>query len=134
MRGALPPVDLRAVCFVRAILHEVWNDATAPGESAPPRPPRALGAARAAATLGRPLPPVRHDRFLIIYDDDNAYHPEVISVTKGFLSDSLSDHCDEKFHVFACAAGKDETFRAAVKCRKGYRRTERDRFVVIWFC
>jgi histone H3 len=26
LRGALPPVDLRAVCFVRAILHEVWND------------------------------------------------------------------------------------------------------------
>jgi len=30
LRGALPPVDLRAVCFVRAMLHEVWNDATAP--------------------------------------------------------------------------------------------------------
>jgi len=28
LRGALPPVDLRAVCFVRAMLHEVWNDAT----------------------------------------------------------------------------------------------------------
>jgi len=33
-RGALPPVDLRAVCFVRAILvRELWSRAKSPSKN-----------------------------------------------------------------------------------------------------